>query len=144
MPRNTYLVQRRRSDGTWPTVGNTHQSIVYGYRYADRRNALRYGILPYLEGRDGRVEVYSPHGTIQGEPLEVFYVAGGVIVTAEPPWEDVYEAHCDHCGKDTPHVVAGECGERDSSGETFTCTVCQWYSVGMSGQQHPPDRTVTA
>jgi len=54
-------VYRRRKDGSWPTVGNT--DIAVFTQYKTYKNALRYAILPYLQGGAGRVEIPTPDGT---------------------------------------------------------------------------------
>lgn len=66
-----YLVRRQQPDGTYPTVGTDNQAIFYGYR--TRRGAMRYAIIPYLNGKPGIVEVYR-HENRYGEPVNIFQV----------------------------------------------------------------------
>lgn len=45
---------------------------------------------------------------------------------------------CDHCQKDTEHIVQDDEHERDSSNDVETCTVCRWYRSGYDGKYHAP------
>lgn len=45
---------------------------------------------------------------------------------------------CDHCQRDTDHIVQDNEHERDSSDDIETCTVCRWYRSGYDGKCHAP------
>lgn len=66
-----YYVHRQKDDGEFATVGTTDITVVTGYR--SEMTALRYGILPYLNGKPGRIEVGDPSRPY-GPPLRVFFV----------------------------------------------------------------------
>ena len=48
------------------------------------------------------------------------------------------ELFCDHCQRDTEHIVQDDDHERDSSNYIETCTVCRWYRSGYDGKYHAP------
>ncbi len=48
------------------------------------------------------------------------------------------ESFCDHCGKNTPHLIENAGHERDSSWDREECLVCHWWNLGLSGTQLPP------
>ncbi len=48
------------------------------------------------------------------------------------------ELFCDHCQRDTEHIVRDTGHERDSSQDQYTCTACKWYRYGLSGDYNSP------
>lgn len=48
------------------------------------------------------------------------------------------EYFCEHCGKDTMHLVKSYEHERDSSGDLFECLVCHYWRGGLTDEQNPP------
>lgn len=64
----TYLVTRLRDDGSAPEVGGSDRTIISGYK--TYRNAFRYAINPFGNGKLVRVEIYPD--SIYGNPSEVF------------------------------------------------------------------------
>jgi hypothetical protein len=48
------------------------------------------------------------------------------------------EKFCEHCGKDTLHLIHDTEHERDSSRDYFECLVCRWWGFGILGKYNPP------
>lgn len=71
-----YLITRQNRDGSFDSVGMDNRTIVSGYK--TYRNAFKYGIQPFGNGRVCRVEVY-PGNSIYGNPIEVFCCSTEVI-----------------------------------------------------------------
>lgn len=65
-----YLVTRQNADGSYDEVGMNNCYIVSGYK--TYKNAFKYGINPFGNGRKVRVEVYGDN--IHTKPFDVFEV----------------------------------------------------------------------
>lgn len=48
------------------------------------------------------------------------------------------EMFCDHCEKDTIHLIRYSGHERDSSGDYFECLTCHWWRTGATDELNPP------
>jgi hypothetical protein len=48
------------------------------------------------------------------------------------------ECFCEHCQKDTMHLVFETGHERDSSGDWRECLECKWTCSGLTDRYNPP------
>ena len=62
-----YLVTRENADGSYDEVGMNNRCVVDGYKTF--RNAFKYGINPFGNGKRVKVEVYS--NSLLGDPVGV-------------------------------------------------------------------------
>jgi RNase P subunit RPR2 len=53
--------------------------------------------------------------------------------------EEIDEAFCDRCDRDTRHRFRWSEHERDSSNDMRTCLVCGWYRFGFDGVYRAPE-----
>lgn len=65
----TYLVTKQNADGTYDEVGMNNRCIISGYK--TYKNAFKYGINVFGNGKTCRVEVYN--GSIHQNPADVFH-----------------------------------------------------------------------
>ena len=64
----SYLVTKQNADGSYDSAGMNNRCIISGYKTF--RNAFKYGINPFGNGKTVRVEVYA--GSVLGKPLGVY------------------------------------------------------------------------
>jgi len=63
-----YIVTKQNDDGSYDEVGTNNRCIISGYKTF--RNAFKYGINPFGNGKTVRVEVYG--NNIFGKPSGVY------------------------------------------------------------------------
>lgn len=63
-----YIVTRQNDDGSYDEVGMNNRCIISGYKTF--RNAFKYGINPFGNGKRVRVEVYGE--SVHSKPLGVY------------------------------------------------------------------------
>lgn len=65
------IVTKQNADGSFDNVGTNNRAIFSGYKTL--KNAIKFGALPYANGKVIRVEVY-PGGNIYTECNWVIYL----------------------------------------------------------------------
>ena len=70
---------------------------------------------------------------------DVSHVVEELIAAAGIPGRQYHDTEfCDHCDKDTRHIVYDSQHERDSSNDWRKCLACNWRWSGLDGEYHAP------